>query len=108
MTYYKWQHGKVGYALIKAHNRQTDRQVRKPTYSPSKRGRFIHFSYFYYYYYYYYYYYLFTAIKFAPGGSSPTVVHTKTIKQHYTVVQHNTIKRKQHNTIKRKHKIIRT
>jgi hypothetical protein len=44
--------------------------------------------------------YLFTAIGFAPGGSSPTLVQTKTIKQHYTVVQHN--------TIKRKHKIIRT
>jgi hypothetical protein len=43
--------------------------------------------------------YLFTAIGFAPGGSSPTLVQTKTIKQHYTVVQHNTIKRKQHNTI---------
>jgi zinc transporter ZupT len=40
---------------------------------------------------------LFTAIGFAPGGSSPTLVQTKTIKQHYTVVQHNTIKRK-HNT----------
>jgi hypothetical protein len=51
---------------------------------------------------------LFTAIWFALGGSSPTLVKTKTIKQHYTVVQHNTIKRKQHNTIKRKHKIIRT
>jgi hypothetical protein len=51
---------------------------------------------------------LFTAIEFAPGGSSPTIVQTKTIKQHYTVVQHNTIKRKQHNTMKRKHKIIRT
>jgi hypothetical protein len=35
----------------------------------------------------YYYYYLFTAIGFAPGGSSPTLVQTKTIKQHYTVVQ---------------------
>jgi uncharacterized protein HemX len=44
---------------------------------------------------------LFTAIGFAPGGSSPTLVQTKTITQHYTVVQHNTIKRKQHNTIKR-------
>jgi hypothetical protein len=55
-----------------------------------------------------FYYYLFTAIGFAFGGSSPTVVQTKTIKQHYTVVQHNTIKRKQHNTIKRKHKIICT
>jgi hypothetical protein len=58
----------------------------------------------YYYYYYYYYYYLFTAIGFARGSSSPTLVQTKTIKQHYTVVQHNTIKRKQHNTIKRKQK----
>jgi hypothetical protein len=47
-----------------------------------------------------YYYYLFTAIGFAPGGSSPTLVQTKTIKQHYTVVQHY--------TIKRKHTIIRT
>jgi hypothetical protein len=48
----------------------------------------------YYYYYYYYYYlfiYLFTTIGFAPGGSSPTLVQTKTIKQHCTVVQHNTI-----------------
>jgi hypothetical protein len=35
--------------------------------------------------------YLFTAIGFAPGGSSPILVQTKTIKQHYTVVQHNTI-----------------
>jgi hypothetical protein len=52
--------------------------------------------------------YLFTAIGFAPGGSSPTLVQTKTLKQHYTVVQHTKIKRKQHNTIKRKHKIIRT
>jgi hypothetical protein len=43
--------------------------------------------------------YLFTAIGFALGGSSPTLAQTKTIKQHYTVVQHNTIKRKQHNTI---------
>jgi hypothetical protein len=33
--------------------------------------------------------YLFTAIGFAPGGSSPTLVETKTIKQHYTVVQYN-------------------
>jgi hypothetical protein len=32
-----------------------------------------------------------TLIGFAPGGSSPTLVQTKTIKQHYTVVQHNTI-----------------
>jgi hypothetical protein len=46
-----------------------------------------------------YYYYLFTAIGFAPGGSSPTLVQTKTIKQHYTVVQHN--------TMKLKHKVIR-
>jgi hypothetical protein len=38
--------------------------------------------------------YLFTAIGFAPGGSSPTLVQTETIKQHYTVVQHKTIKRK--------------
>jgi hypothetical protein len=38
---------------------------------------------------------LFTAIGFAPGGSSPTLVQTKTIKQHYTVVLHNKIKRKQ-------------
>jgi hypothetical protein len=30
--------------------------------------------------------YLFTAIGFAPSGSSPTLVQTKTIKQHYTVV----------------------
>jgi hypothetical protein len=37
---------------------------------------------------------LFTAIGFAPGGSSPTLVQTKTIKQHYTVVQHITIKRR--------------
>jgi p-aminobenzoyl-glutamate transporter AbgT len=51
--------------------------------------------------------YLFTAIGFAPGGSSPNLVQTETIKQHYTVVQHNTIKRKQHK-IKRKRKIIRT
>jgi hypothetical protein len=29
---------------------------------------------------------LFTAIAFAPGGSSPTLVQTKTMKQHYTVV----------------------
>jgi hypothetical protein len=42
------------------------------------------------------------------GDSSPALVQTKPIKQHYTVVQHNTIKRKQHNTIKRKHKIICT
>jgi hypothetical protein len=54
------------------------------------------------------YNYLFTAIGFAVGGSSPNLVQTITMKQHYTVVQHNTIKRKQHNTIKRKHKIIRT
>jgi hypothetical protein len=54
------------------------------------------------------YYCLFTAIGFAPGGSSPTLVQTKTIKLHYTVVQHNTVKRKQHNAIKRKHNIIRT
>jgi hypothetical protein len=52
--------------------------------------------------------YLFTAIGFAPGGSSPTLVQTRMIKQHYTVVQHNTKKHKQHNTIKRKHTIIRT
>jgi hypothetical protein len=58
--------------------------------------------------YYYYYYYLFTAICFAPGGGNPTLVQTKMIKQHYTVVEHNKIKRKQHNTTKRKHKIIRT
>jgi hypothetical protein len=45
---------------------------------------------------------LFTAIGFAPSGSSPTLVQTKTIKQHYTVAQHDTIKRKQHDTIKRK------
>jgi hypothetical protein len=32
--------------------------------------------------YYYYYYYLFTVIGFAPGGSSPTLVQTETIKQH--------------------------
>jgi hypothetical protein len=57
---------------------------------------------------YYYYYYLFTAIGFAPGGSNPTLVQTKTMKQHYTVVQHNTIKRKQYNTIKRKQNIVRT
>jgi hypothetical protein len=44
--------------------------------------------------------YLFTAIGFAPGGSSPTLVQTETIKQHYTVAQHN--------TITHKHKIIRT
>jgi hypothetical protein len=57
----------------------------------------------------------FIAIGFAPGGSSPTLVETKTIKQHYTVLQHttikskhNTIKRKQHNTIKCKYVIIRT
>jgi hypothetical protein len=49
---------------------------------------------------YYLFIYLFTAIGFAPGDSSPTLVQTKTIKQHYTVVQHNTIKRKQHNAIK--------
>jgi hypothetical protein len=42
--------------------------------------------------------YLFTAVGFAPGGSSPTLVQAKTIKQQYTVVQHNTIKRKQNNT----------
>jgi hypothetical protein len=52
--------------------------------------------------------YLFIAIGFAPGDSTPTLVQTKMIKQHYTVVQHNTTKRKHHNTIKRKHKIIRT
>jgi hypothetical protein len=34
---------------------------------------------------------LFTAIGFAPGGSSPALVQTKTIKEHYAVVQHNTI-----------------
>jgi hypothetical protein len=45
------------------------------------------------------YYYLFTAIGFALDGSSPTLVQTKTIKKHYTVVQHNTIG---------KHTIIRT
>jgi hypothetical protein len=50
-----------------------------------------------YYYYYYYYYYLFTAIRFAPGGSSPTLVQTKMIKQDYTLIQHNTIKRTQYN-----------
>jgi hypothetical protein len=43
---------------------------------------------------------LFTAIGFPSGDSSPTLVQTKMIKQHYTVVQHN--------TIKRKHKIICT
>jgi hypothetical protein len=42
----------------------------------------------------FFFYFLFTAIGFAPGGST-TLVQTKTIKQHYTVVQHNTIKRKQ-------------
>jgi hypothetical protein len=36
-----------------------------------------------------YYFYLFTAIGFAPGGSSPTLVQTKTIEQHYTVVHYN-------------------
>jgi hypothetical protein len=61
-----------------------------------------------YYFMFFIYYYLFTAIGFATGGSSPTLVHAKTIKQHCTVVQHNTVKRKQHNTIKRKHTIIRT
>jgi hypothetical protein len=34
--------------------------------------------------------YLFTAIGFAPGGSSPTLVQTNTIKQHCAVVQHTT------------------
>jgi hypothetical protein len=33
------------------------------------------------YYYYYYYYYLYTAIWFAPGGSSPNLIKTKGIKQ---------------------------
>jgi hypothetical protein len=54
---------------------------------PSKHWQ----HYYYYYYYYYLFIYLFTAIGFAPGGSSPTLVQTKTMKQHYTVVQHNTI-----------------
>jgi hypothetical protein len=57
---------------------------------------------------YYYYYYLFTAIGFAPGGSSPALVQTKTTKQHYTVIQHDTIKSEQHNKIKRKHNVIST
>jgi hypothetical protein len=63
----------------------------------------------------YYYYYIFTAIGFAPGDSSPTLVQTKTIKQQYTVVQHNKIKCKQHNktqtynnTYSIQHTIIRT
>jgi hypothetical protein len=30
---------------------------------------------------------LFTAIEFAPGGSSPTLVQTKTMKQHCTVIR---------------------
>jgi hypothetical protein len=51
--------------------------------------------------------YLFTAIGFAPGGSSPTLVQTKTIKQHYTLVQHNTIKRK-HTIIHTQNNKIRT
>jgi hypothetical protein len=29
---------------------------------------------------------LFTAIGFAPDGSSPTLVQTKTMKQHYTII----------------------
>jgi hypothetical protein len=29
---------------------------------------------------------LFTAIGFAPGGSSPTLVETKMMKQHYTII----------------------
>jgi hypothetical protein len=49
---------------------------------------------YYYYYYYYLFIYLFTAIGFPPGSSSRTLVQTKSIKQHYTVVEHNTIKRK--------------
>jgi hypothetical protein len=47
--------------------------------------------------------YLFIAIGFAPGGCSPTLVQTKTIKQHYTVVQHRysstTHTIVQHNTV---------
>jgi hypothetical protein len=41
---------------------------------------------------------IFTAIGFAPGGSSPTLVQRKKIKQPYTLVPHNTIQRKQHTT----------
>jgi hypothetical protein len=41
---------------------------------------------------------LFPAVGFAAGGSSPALVQIKTIKQHCTLVQHNTIKRKQNNT----------
>jgi hypothetical protein len=29
---------------------------------------------------------LFTTIAFAPGGSSPTLEQTKTMKQHYTII----------------------
>jgi hypothetical protein len=30
---------------------------------------------------------LFTAIGFVPGGSSPNLVQTKTMKQHYTIIK---------------------
>jgi hypothetical protein len=41
---------------------------------------------------------LFTAIGFAPGGSSPTLVQTKTMKQHYTLIrtQYNKTYRSNH------------
>jgi hypothetical protein len=35
---------------------------------------------------------LFTAIGFAPGGSSPTLVQTKMMKQHYTIITTQYIK----------------
>jgi hypothetical protein len=35
---------------------------------------------------------LFTAVEFAPGGSSPTLVQTKTMKQHYTIITTQYIK----------------
>jgi hypothetical protein len=38
---------------------------------------YYYYYYYYYYHRYYYYYYLFTAIGFAPGGSSSTIVQTK-------------------------------
>jgi hypothetical protein len=43
---------------------------------------------------------LFTAIGFAPGGSSPTLVQTKTMKQHYTIIttQYNKTYRSNHTT----------
>jgi hypothetical protein len=43
---------------------------------------------------------LFTAIGFAPSGSSPTIVQTETMKQHYTLIttQYNKTYKSNHTT----------